>query len=104
VSWTRARVTAWAIQNLPLRFRSCHVGAAAERTLDHWSYGQAILAALKKYGLICIVDGRDVPHAEWSRGFRGGCQAKKRGPAWKLILDREPDEVLAKRLREMCDL
>lgn len=91
--WTRETVRAWAERHLPRRFRSCHVSAAAERTLGHWAYGQGALQALRRFDLVTISTDVSVPHAP-------ECNGRKGGNAWALVQDQD---VMAERLREACD-
>jgi hypothetical protein len=96
--WTPDRVRRWAEKNLPPKFRSCHIGRAAEDDpmIGNWSSGEGIFQALRKFQLIAIVEGWDVPHA-------GRCTGGRKGLAYMLIPDRVPLDVIAERLREMND-
>ena len=102
--WTRASVLLWARRHLPAKFRSCHIGAAAERDpmLGHFAHGQGILAALKRFDLVSNIGlAPEVPHA------RERCRGKVYASVYQLIDGVQPvvdeDAVMEARVLMRLD-
>lgn len=100
MKWTRESVFAWARENLPNEFRTCHVGFAARSTLGHWTHGQAVIFNLKRWGMIERVCRLDIPQHP-----KCGHVRHSRGVAYRLIFGALPteEEILEARILMRID-